>query len=57
VWRSFAAEINPNDFQVAASRLEEEFGHREERREHAARRRMSNSGEHVFFLFRRLEKA
>ena len=34
--RSFAAEINPNYFQVAASRLEEEFTNMEERREHAA---------------------
>ncbi|MBU9541163.1 hypothetical protein KTE58_33155, partial [Burkholderia multivorans] len=34
--RSFAAEINPDYFQVAASRLEEEFTNMEERREHAA---------------------
>ena len=34
--RSFAAEVNPDYFQVAASRLEEEFTNMEERQEHAA---------------------
>ena len=34
--RSFAAEVNPDYFQVAASRLEEEFNSMEERREHVA---------------------